>query len=182
MVTRGAKVAAMAATAALLAMPCALAAQSSDQFVKGSRVASVGVLLGGGNDGVGLGGLAEWGVMPIAGATLGVGGFAGFQRESAGVGSLRATGTAVYLMGTGNVHFPVASQPRLDLYAGASFGFVRSGVKFETSTANQSEADVELGLGLQGGARYKVAPKLSVFGQLGVGDLPMLSTGVSFRF
>lgn len=173
----------VAVAASLFALPAMMSAQSTDGFTKGSRVASVGAMIGGDNDGFGLGGMAEWGVLPIGKLTLGVGGMIGFQRDSESALSTKITVTSIPIMAVGNVHFPVASQPKLDLYAGASLGFVRVSADVEGVGSLGGQADnTDSGFGVQAGARYKFAGPTSVFGQIGVGDIPLVFAGVSFKF
>lgn len=170
--------------ATMIAVPAMMSAQSTEGFTKGSRVASLGVMLGGDNDGIGLGGMAEVGVLPLGKFTLGVGGMLGFQRDSESALGTKITVTSMPIMAIGNVHFPVASQPRLDLYAGASVGFIRVSADVEGtgSLGGVDASNTDSGFGIQGGARYKLAGGTSVFGQVGFGDIPLIFGGISFKF
>jgi hypothetical protein len=175
-----ARFARFAAAAALVA---ALPFTASAQFAKGDRVASVSFMTGGDYDGTGFGGQAEWGILPLGKATLGIGAFAGFQRDSESAGSFKATSTIIPMMVIGNVHFPIASQPKLDLYAGASVGLIRVSVDVDGGSAiNGNASNTDSGFGIQGGARYWMGSKLGLNGQLGFGDIPLIQAGVSFKF
>jgi hypothetical protein len=57
--------------------------------------------------------------------------------------------------GVANAHFPVRANLRLDL---------------------------DTGVGFQLGARYRLASRLGVMGQIGLGDLPLVFAGASLRF
>lgn len=174
------------AAAAAIAVPTAtLAAQTANvPFTKGDRVASIGLVTGGDNDGTGLAGSVEWGVLSLTPKVqLGLGVFAGFQRNSQSVGAYKSTATVVPVMAVGNVHLPIESQPKLDLYAGASVGFIRASISNDSpGTANADYSNTDSAVGAQVGARFTLASKLSVVGQLGLGDLPLLFAGISIKF
>ncbi len=174
------------AIAAVLAAPIgAMSAQSTTvPFTTGDRVATVGFMTGGDYDGSGLGGMVEWGVLSLTQKVhLGIGGFVGFQRNKETVGSFSASTTVIPLMAQGNLHFPVAAQPRLDLFAGASIGLVRVSADCTgCTTAGVDASNTDSGVGIQGGARFNLLSSLSVVGQVGFGDLPLLFAGVSFKF
>lgn len=170
------------AAAALLAAPAVASAQSTT-FDVGSRVASIGFMTGGDYEGSGIGGQAEFGILKLGKATLGVGGFVGYQRDSETILSTKYSTTVIPIMAIGNVHFPIASQPKLDVYAGASLGFFRVSAEVDgPGLGNVDASDTDSGFGIQGGVRYNMASKLSLMGQVGVGDIPLLFAGVSFKF
>jgi hypothetical protein len=172
------------AVAALFAVPAAtLSAQASkSSFEKGSRVLSVGFQTGGDYDGSGIGAQLEFGAVDFTPQLhLGIGGYIGVQRQSDGFATYKLTTTFIPVMAVGNMHFPIASQPKLDVYAGASVGFIRGSVSADTPGYNGSTSNTDSAVGIQGGARYEFGPKLAVHGQLGIGDLPLLTAGVSFR-
>ena len=168
--------------AAAAALVTALPLTAQAQFAKGDRVLSVSFMTGGDYDGAGFGGQAEWGVLPIGKATLGIGAFAGFQRDSENAGVFKATSTVIPMMAIGNIHFPIESQPSLDLYAGASVGFLRVSAEVEGIGAAGKVSDTDTGFGIQGGARYWMGSKLGLNGQVGFGDIPLIQAGLSFKF
>jgi hypothetical protein len=160
------------------------AAQSAPNsgFGAGTRLVSVGLLAGGDYSGTGIGGQVEWGVRNVGRTTLSLGAFAGVQRKSTGAGSLEVTTSAVPVMAMGNIHFPMGSNDRVDVFAGASVGIVRISVKSEVGNVGSSSAsDTNTGGGVQVGVRYRAASRLSLMGQLGLVDLPLIMAGVSLR-
>lgn len=170
------------AAALVAALPLTASAQSKT-FAKGDRVASISFMTGGDYDGTGFGAQAEWGFLPIGKATLGIGGFVGFQRDSESAGAYKATSTVIPFMAIGNIHFPIESQPQLDLYAGASVGFIRASVDVDgVGSLGGNASNTDSGFGVQGGARYWLGSKLGVNGQIGFGDIPLIQAGISFKF
>lgn len=160
------------------------AAQSAPNsgFGQGTKLVSVGLLAGGDYSGTGIGGQLEWGVRNIGRTTLSLGAFAGVQRESTGAGSLEVTTSALPIMAVGNIHFPVGSNDRVDMYAGASLGIVRVSVKSEASNVGSSrDSETRTAGGVQVGVRYRAASRLSLMGQLGLVDLPLIMAGLSLR-
>ncbi len=170
-----------AAAAFVAALPLTASAQDKP-FSKGDRVVSASFMTGGDYDGTGFGGQVEFGLLPIGKTTLGIGGFAGFQRDSEGTGIYKATATVVPIMAVGNLHFPIASQPKLDVYAGASIGFIRASVSVDGVGAVGGKAsNTDSGFGIQGGARYWMSSSLGVNAQVGFGDIPLIQAGISFK-
>ncbi|BAH37194.1 MAG TPA: hypothetical protein DGD08_00205 [Gemmatimonas aurantiaca] len=175
-----ARFARFAAAAALVA---ALPLTASAQFAKGDRIATVNFMTGGDYDGAGFGGQAEWGLLPIGKATLGVGAFVGYVSDKQTFGSAEYKMSAIPVMAVGNIHFPIASQPKLDVYAGASVGFIRA--SWDTNVPSSfgiDDSNTDSGFGIQGGARYWVGSKLGINGQIGFGDIPLIHAGLSFKF
>ena len=174
----------LAFAAAALALPAVVGAQSSASFGKGTKVLSLGVMAGGDYEGFGGGASVEVGVLEFTPKIkLGVGGMIGFVRSSEGGLGFDYSFTQVPVMAIGNVHFEVPNQPKLDLYAGASVGIVRvsySGDFAGIPGIGGSTSDT--GFGIQGGARYGIGDKMSLMGQVGIGDIPLLYAGVSFKF
>lgn len=171
------------ATAAVLAMPSVASAQTSGPFEVGSKVGSIGFMAGGDYDGAGLGVQGEFGFRKLGNTVLGLGGFVGFQRESETFAGTKVSTTVVPIMAIGNIHFPVASQPKLDLFAGASLGFISVNAEVDgPGLGNYDAGDSDIGFGIQGGARYNLSNKLSLMGQVGVGDIPLIFAGVSLKF
>lgn len=174
----------LAFAAAALALPAVVGAQSSASFGKGTKVLSLGVMAGGDYEGFGGGASVEVGVLEFTPKIkLGVGGMIGYVRSSESFGLSKYTLAAMPVMAIGNVHFEVPNQPKLDLYAGASVGIVRvsySGDFAGIPGIGGSTSDT--GFGIQGGARYGIGDKMSLMGQVGIGDIPLLYAGVSFKF
>ncbi|WP_291161323.1 outer membrane beta-barrel protein [Gemmatimonas sp. UBA7669] len=171
------------AAAAVLAIPSMASAQATGPFEVGSKVGSIGFMAGGDYEGAGLGVQGEVGFKKLGNTVLGLGGFVGIQRDSETVFGSKYTSTVIPIMAIGNVHFPIASQPKLDLFAGASLGFVSVNVEVEgTGLGDFDAGDSDIGFGIQGGARYNLSNKLSLMGQVGVGDIPLIFAGVSIKF
>lgn len=179
------KLVGMMTVAALIAAPAQQVA-AQDGFMKGSKILSLGVMTGGDYEGLGGGASFEVGILDIAPKVkLGVGGLFGYLRDSENVGLAEYTLTQMPIMAIGNVHFELPNQPKLDLYAGASIGIIRvsySGDFAGIPGLSSSASDSDSGFGIQGGARYGVGEKLSVMGQVGVGDIPLLFAGISLKF
>lgn len=151
-------------------------------FGEGTKLVSVGLLAGGDYSGTGIGGQVEWGLRNVGRTTLSLGAFAGLQRKTTGARSLEVTTSALPIMAVGNIHFPVGSKDRIDMYAGASVGIVRVSVKSDAAGVGSSSAsDTDTGGGVQVGVRYRVASRLSLMGQLGLVDLPLIMAGLSLR-
>jgi opacity protein-like surface antigen len=154
---------------------------SDGMFDKGTSIVSVGLLTGGdGNQGTGIGGQFEYGVLNFTPKVkLGVGGTLGYTRKS--VAGFSYTGIPVY--GIANAHFTLPDQPNLDLYAGVSVGFTRFSFPARTlvGVGVAGGSSTNSGFGVQGGGRYKISDKLSVHAQLGIVDIPLLHAGVTFK-
>lgn len=173
--------------AAFLSLPAAASAQSttsSPLFGKGTKLVSINLQTGGDYEGsTGLGGAFEVGVKPIGkNATLGLGVSIGLFSESASFGGESITTSLVPLMATGNIHFGLPSAPKLALYAGASAGYIGASVSADFDGFQGSVSESESGFGVQGGARFQLTNKLLAHGQLGFGDIPLITAGVSFKF
>lgn len=151
-------------------------------FGPGTKLVSVGLLAGGDYSGTGLGGQVEWGLRSIGRTTLSLGAFAGMQRKSTGAGSLEVTTSAVPVMAMGNIHFPVGSNDRVDMYAGASLGIVRvSTASNDAREDRRRDAEIKFGRGVQLGVRYRAASRLSLMGQVGLESIPLFMLGISVR-
>lgn len=171
------------AAAAMLAIPSMASAQATGPFEVGSKVGSIGFMAGGDYEGAGLGVQGEFGFKKLGNTVLGLGGFVGVQRDSETAFGTKFTSTVIPIMAIGNVHFPIASQPKLDLFAGASLGFISVNVEVDgPGLGNVDAGDSDIGFGIQGGARYNLSNKLSLMGQVGVGDIPLIFAGVSIKF
>lgn len=171
------------AAAAMLALPSLASAQATGPFEVGSKVGSIGLIAGGDYDGAGIGVQGEFGFRKLGNTVLGLGGFVGVQRESETFFGTKVTSTVIPIMAIGNVHFPIASQPKLDLFAGASLGFISVNAEVDGVGGGDFDAgDSDIGFGIQGGARYNLSNKLSLMGQVGVGDIPLIFAGVSIKF
>jgi opacity protein-like surface antigen len=195
--------------ASLLALvPAIVGAQSASRFTRGSRIASIGVLAGGDNyDGAGAGTTVEFGALSISkDIHLGIGASLGYMRSSEGSGIAKVSLSQIPAYAIGNLHFTPASQPKLDLYAGASVGLTYARVSSETvifddvvrtplpqqsllllmrrsgAAARVSESNTDTGFGIQGGAHFGLTDALSVTAQIGLIDIPLFYGGVSFKF
>lgn len=163
-------------------LPSAAEAQSKN-FSRGDRVLSAGFMTGGDYDGTGLGVQAEFGVLPIGKATLGIGGFVGYQHSSKSAGVFKSTTTTLPFMVISNLHIPIESQPNLDLYGGVSIGFLHTSAEVEGLGAVGGKAsNTGSGFGVQLGARYWLVSKLGVNAQIGFKDIPLIQAGVSLKF
>ena len=177
------------AVAAAMLLPSVAFAQtaSTRAFGQGSRLLSVGVLTGGDYEGFGGGAAFEVGVKEFTPTlSLGLGAFAGFVKGDVGFSSAFDYNiTQIPIMAQGNVHLAIASQPKLDLYAGLSAGIVRVSVDFDGTAPggfDLSESESDFGIGFQVGARYAFSDRAMGFAQLGASDIPLLFAGLSFRF
>lgn len=173
----------LAGAALCVVVPNMVEAQAPNSgFEKGTKLLSLGVMGGGDYDGTGIGGILEWAVGALGKTTLSLGGFTGFQRQTRGAGTLETSSTVIPAMVVSNLHFPVPSNPKLDLYAGASVGLVRSSVSSNSTAVGDDDAsNTKTGVGFQGGIRYNLAPRFGIVGQIGLGDIPLFFAGASFR-
>jgi opacity protein-like surface antigen len=196
-------------TALLLTLAPAVAmSQAASPFTVGSKLVSIGVLTGGDYEGIGIGGTVEFGALKLSKSVhLGLGASAGLVRDSEGSGSAKVTASVFPLFGIANLHFSPPSQPKLDLYAGASAGIAYARVSgdfvddFEDSrrkvpsaepvslvvrrsrgAQRASISDSEFGFGIQGGAHFGLTNSMSVTAQIGLIDIPLFYGGVSFKF
>ena len=178
---------ALAAAMLLPSVGFAQAAATTNPFGRGSRIGSVGILTGGDYEGFGVGGSFEVGVTDFTPTlSLGIGAFAGFVRGDVGfTPGFDYTFTQIPIMGIGNVHLAIPSQPKLDLFAGVSIGIIRTSVDYEGDAPGSfslSDSDSDVGFGIQVGARYAFTPRAMGFAQLGANDIPLLYAGLSFKF
>ena len=177
------------AIAAALLLPSVAFAQmaSTRSFGQGSRILSVGVLTGGDYEGFGGGASFEVGVLEFTPAlSLGIGAFAGFVKGDVGFTSaFNYNLTQIPVMGIGNLHLAIASQPKLDLYAGLSAGIIRTSVSYDGNAPGSfglADSNSDFGLGIQVGARYAFTERAMGFAQIGANDIPLLYAGLSFKF
>jgi opacity protein-like surface antigen len=183
-------------------------AQTASTFTTGSRIASVGVLAGGDKyDGAGAGGTVEFGALTLTKRIhLGVGASLCYMRSNKGSGIAKVSLSQIPAYAIGNLHFTPASQPKLDLYAGASVGVTYSRVSSElvifddvhrtllppetvflrtrrsSAAARVSDSSTDTGFGIQGGAHFGLTDAISVTAQIGLIDIPLFYGGVSFKF
>jgi hypothetical protein len=177
------------AVAAAMLLPSVAFAQaaSTRPFGQGSRIGSIGILTGGDYEGFGGGASFEVGMKEFTPTlSLGVGAFAGFVKGDVGFSSVfNYNLTQIPVMAIGNVHLALASQPKLDLYAGLSAGIVRSSISYDGNapgTFGLEDSNSDFGIGFQVGARYAFTERAMGFAQLGANDIPLLYAGLSFRF
>jgi opacity protein-like surface antigen len=195
-------------TMLLTLAPAVAVAQAASPFTVGSKLVSIGVLTGGDYEGFGVGGTVEFGALKLSKTVhLGLGASAGLVRDSEGSGAAKVTASVFPLFGIANLHYSPPSQPKLDLYAGASAGiayarvsgdfvddFVDSHGKVPSAepvslvvrrsrgARRATVSDSEFGFGLQGGAHFGITNSMSVTAQIGVIDIPLFYGGVSFKF
>jgi opacity protein-like surface antigen len=186
-------------------VPTHLAAQSASHFGPGSKLVSLGVLTGGDNyDGTGGGGTFEIGILSLSKSVhLGIGGSLGYMRSTQGSSGFELSLSQIPAYGIGNLHYSPPSQPKLDLFAGASVGVTYSRVsgdvfadrvvplvpesvalltRARAAARRATESNTDTGFGIQGGAHYAVTNAMSVTAQIGLIDIPLFFGGVSFRF
>jgi len=159
-------------------------ATSTRPFGQGSRQLSVGILTGGDYEGFGAGAQFEVGVKEFTPTlSLGIGAFGGYIKGDYGLFS-DVSITSTPIMGVGNLHLAIPSQPKLDLYAGASIGIVRWSYDLNDNNypGFDGASDSEVGFGIQVGARYAFTERTMGFAQLGASDMPLLFAGLSFKF
>lgn len=184
---------ALTVAAAVAVAPSIMLAQKN-QFEVGSKVLSVGLLLGGtsytyGSGGIGLGAGLEVGVGEIAKQVrLGVGGFLGYQHDSDGLFGNNFSVSSILVAGFVNGHYQLRQVPKLDLYAGPVLGISRQSVNYDNKCeisikydCNNSSSDPAVGV--QTGARYEFTPGVLGSIQLSVGTrLPLANAGIAFKF
>ncbi|MES2523503.1 MAG: hypothetical protein V4617_12440 [Gemmatimonadota bacterium] len=173
-----------APTAAPSSAATVVAADPMRPFVTGTRNFSVGYMALGEYEGHGGGVMFEKGMLSFSPRLhVGIGAFAGVQRNTESFGATSVRFTSIPVMGIANVHLAPVSMPKLDLYAGLSAGFTRTSVDTDVAVLSPlDEAGTDFSLGLQGGARYSLSQRSSLLLQLGVGDLPFVFAGASFKF
>ncbi len=177
----------VSAQGAPTAGPSSAAVVDSDPmrpFVTGTRNVSVGYMALGEYEGHGGGVMFEKGMLSFSPRLhVGIGAFAGVQRNTESFGQTRVRYTSIPIMGIANVHLAPAGMPKLDLYTGLSAGFTRTSLDTDVALLTPlDEAGTDFSLGLQGGARYSLTQRSSVLVQLGLGDLPLVFAGASFKF
>ena len=158
------------ALVAAAVIPAASASAQDAAFGKGTKILDLGIVA---DDPTGFGGGFEVGLLELApNFTLGVGGAAAYQSES--------LFSSTWLAGVANVHYAIPSMPKLDLFAGASLGIIRTSVDIDVPGLDGSNSD--LGFGINLGARYMLTQKLGGVVRLGVEDAPELFLGLSIKF
>jgi hypothetical protein len=156
------------ALVAAAVIPAVSASAQDAAFGKGTKILDLGIVA---DDPTGFGGGFEVGLLELApNFTLGVGGAAAYQSES--------LFSSTWLAGVANVHYAIPSMPKLDLFAGASLGIIRTSVDLLGTDISESD----LGFGINLGARYMLTPKLGGVVRLGVEDAPELFLGLSIKF
>ena len=139
----------------------------------GTKLINVGLLTGDGGTGIG-GGFEVSAVQLAPQLRLGLGGTVGFYSESVGNVDI----TRIPLLANANLHLYLPSVPELDLFAGAALGIIS--VNVENDIGDNSGSDSVFGINL--GGRYYFTPTLAATGQIGVGDIPEIFLGISFKF
>lgn len=177
----------VALVVAVAALPTVSSAQEN-QFKVGSRVAAVGVLMGGtsytyGSGGIGIGGSFEVGIKEIADQVrLGVGGFVGYQKSDGGILVNTYDVSSTTIAGFVNGHYQLTMVPKLDLYAGPVFGINRQSLDYTRVCASCESSSSDPAIGVQVGARYEIAPRIMGSLQLSGGTrLPWANFGVAFK-
>lgn len=152
---------------------------SHAQFDKGDFLLSVGV--GAGYyyaGGVPLMVSGEYSVMD----NLSIGGYFGYTTWNYGRYDLRYT--FIDFGARGSYHFSELfniSNEKIDVYGGASLGFLASSYSGPNSTFYDDDLyGGGLRLGIHAGFRYMFAPRVGAYGELGVGYVP-LSIGLTFK-
>lgn len=168
--------AALALVAAIM-LPFATA-QAQGEFSVGTRIFSAGLITGG-SGGTGLGAAFEVSTLELApNIRLGLGGTAGYWSDSEPGFDVRV----IPLLGNANVHVAIEEVPQLDLFAGVALGLVISSVDVDNAAVDVDESDTSLEFGINLGARYYFTNMVAGFVQLGVGDIPEIFVGLSFKF
>jgi hypothetical protein len=162
------------ALAAALSLP-ASAAMAQGEFTPGTKILSLGVLS---DNGTGFSGAFEYSLLELApNVRLGVGGSVGYFSEDVGAFSF----SSMPILANGNVHLALPDVPALDLFGGASFGIVRFSYDNDFPGGDDaSDSDTVFGINL--GARYYFTPRVGAVAQFGIGDVPELFFGVTFKF
>ncbi len=160
------------ALATTIAIPFTTATAQGD-FAVGTKIVSAGLLTGGGG-GTGLGGAFEYSLLELApNLRLGVGGTLGYYSDS----DFGVDVSSIPLLANGNVHFALADVPQLDLFAGLAVGIVRTSAEVLGVSASDNTSVVGVNLG----GRFYFNEKLAGVAQLGVGDIPEIFVGITFK-
>jgi hypothetical protein len=164
------------ALAAALSAPLATA-QAQSPLPVGSKLLNVGLFADGGT---GLGASLEVGVLELAPrVSLGIGGTLGFWSNSGPGFDV----TTVPVLANANVHFGLPELPQLDLFSGVALGIVRYNVDSDgPGEGSREDGETNSAFGVNLGARYEFTSKVGGIVQLGIGDIPELFLGVSFKF
>jgi hypothetical protein len=170
------------AIAAGLAVAAPLAtAHAQAPLPVGSKLLNVGLFADGGT---GLGASLEVGVAELAPRiSLGLGGTIGFWSNSGPGFNV----TSIPVLANANVHVGLPDLPALDLFAGAALGIIRYSVDYDGAgpgpgNGRRDDGETDTAFGINLGARYEFTSKVGGVVQLGVGDIPELFLGVSFKF
>lgn len=75
------------------------------------------------------------------------------------------------------MHFALKDVPQLDLFAGLAVGIVRTSAEVLGVSASSSTSVVGVNLG----GRFYFTEKLAGVAQLGVGDIPEIFVGITFK-
>jgi hypothetical protein len=149
-------------------------ARAQGEFTPGTKVVSVGLLSDGGT---GVGGAFEYSLLELAPKIrFGIGGSVGYFSEDVGSASF----SSLPILATGNLHFALPEVPALDLFAGAALGIVRFSYDDDFPGSDEFD-DTDTVFGINVGARYYFTPRVGGVAQLGLGDVPELFIGLSFK-
>lgn len=160
------------ALAAAIALPFSTVA-AQGEFNVGTKIISAGLLTGSAG-GTGLGGAFEYSLLELAPKLrLGVGATLGYYSDS----DFGIDVSSIPILANGNVHFALPEVPKLDLFAGLAVGFVRTSIDL----LGESVSDNETVVGVNLGGRYFFTDKLAGVAQLGVGDIPEIFVGITFK-
>jgi hypothetical protein len=124
----------------------------------------------------------------VSGTPIGVGGFLGFATSKSSVsylGDYYWSYTYIIVAARGSYHFELIKDEKWDTYVGLMLGYRFGKSTFHDPTGNYGYATSNVGLGgpaysFFGGARYKIANNMNVFGEIGYG-VSFLTLGLDFK-
>lgn len=159
-------------------------AQSSRSVTASNRLLSVGHTALGNFEGDGVAVAAEWPVATLGSRlTLGVGGMVGLHHNAEPFGNVRLTSRIIPVFGVGNLSYQRHPDSRLALYTGLTSGVNLVTVRgFTRGLGVPDERGANFAVGGQVGVRYRLARRVGLMGQVGVGDIPGVFAGATLRW
>lgn len=147
-----------------------------------SRTLSLGIMALGDYEGDGGAIAMEWTVARLSSRfSVGIGGMAGVQHNSEPYGSVRNTTYTVPLLGVSNIQYQSQPNSRLALYGGVTAGITHVAMPGYKGVGLDERGN-KSSVGVQVGARFRLASRMGLMAQLGVGDQPAIFSGLTWRW
>ncbi len=170
-------------TALLIAVFANVGEAQSPPTTYAARTLSLGVMALGDYEGDGAAVAAEWPVVRFSPrVSLGVGGMIGLQHNAEPYNQQTLTMYTLPVMGVGNLQYQHSPDSRLALYGGLTAGFTQVWVSNYTPGLGLDERGTHASIGAQIGARYRLARRMGLMAQVGVGDVPGVFAGAMWRW